>query len=47
MLEESGPDHKKLFIVGVYLNDALVAKGKGMSKQDAEVEAAKEALKNI
>ena len=47
VLEESGPDHKKLFIVGVYLNDALVAKGKGMSKQDAEVEAAKEALKNI
>jgi len=47
VLEESGPDHKKLFVVGVYLNDELIAKGRGMSKQDAEVEAAKEALKNI
>ena len=47
VLEESGPDHKKLFTVGAYLNDDLVAKGRGFSKQDAEVEAAQEALKKL
>lgn len=44
VLDESGPDHKKLFTVGVYFDKKLVAKGSGYSKQDAEVEAAKEAL---
>jgi len=45
VLLEQGPDHDKLFLVGVYLNDELVAKGWGKSKQEAESEAAKEALK--
>ena len=45
VLEESGPDHAKHFVVGVYLGQELVARGEGSSKQEAEEEAAKEALK--
>ena len=44
VLSESGPDHAKTFIVGVYVDDRLVGEGTGPSKQDAEVEAAKSAL---
>lgn len=47
VLSESGPDHQKNFTIGVYFGDKLIAKGIGLSKQDAEIEAAKEALKNI
>lgn len=39
-LEEVGPDHDKVFIVGVYVGDDLVAKGEGKSKQDAAQDAA-------
>jgi len=35
-ISESGPDHQKTFEVGVYLNDKLIAKGTGNSKQKAE-----------
>lgn len=45
MLEEWGPDHKKIFKMGVYFGDKLVAEGEGYSKQEAEIEAAKNALK--
>lgn len=45
VLEESGPDHAKKFKVGVFLRDELVAEGEGFSKQEAEEEAAKNALK--
>jgi len=45
ILQESGPDHVKKFVVGVFLGKELVAKGQGLSKQEAEEEAAKEALK--
>jgi ribonuclease III len=44
VLEEQGPDHAKEFVVGVYLGSELVAKGRGTSKQEAQVQAAKEAL---
>lgn len=44
-MKESGPDHEKKFTVGVYLGKDLVATGEGKSKQDAEQEAAKQALK--
>jgi len=43
-LESWGPDHLKHFLVGVYLNKELIAKGEGHSKQEAEVNAAKKAL---
>ncbi|MBC8465209.1 MAG: ribonuclease III [Parcubacteria group bacterium] len=42
--KEIGPDHDKQFTVGVYLGEELVAKGNGRSKQDAEQEAAGNAL---
>jgi len=45
VLEEKGPDHAKYFLVGVYLGNVLVAKGGGYSKQEAEEETAKAALK--
>lgn len=45
LIEETGPDHNKKFIIGVYLNDRLIAKGKGNSKQEAEQKAANNALK--
>jgi len=36
VVSESGPDHDKKFVVGVYLNDELVAEGDGASKQEAQ-----------
>jgi ribonuclease III len=45
VLEEWGPDHDKHFVVGVFLKDELVAKGEGSSKQEAEEDAANNALK--
>ncbi len=45
VIEEWGPDHEKHFIIGAYLGDELIAKGEGSSKQEAELAAAKEALK--
>ncbi|OGI26040.1 MAG: ribonuclease III [Candidatus Moranbacteria bacterium RBG_13_45_13] len=44
VISESGPDHDKKFIVGVYLEDEEVAQGEGNSKQQAQREAAKAAL---
>jgi len=44
IIKEWGPDHKKKFTVGVFLNEQLVAEGEGYSKQEAEEEAAKKAL---
>jgi ribonuclease III len=44
LLEEKGPDHDKHFIVGVYLGSEKVSVGEGKSKQEAEQEAASEAL---
>jgi len=43
-LEEKGPDHDKHFTVGVYLGADEIARGTGKSKQDAEQDAAKNAL---
>ncbi len=44
VLSEVGPDHSKEFEVGVFLGSELVAVGKGSSKQDAQIEAARKAL---
>jgi ribonuclease III len=44
VLEEWGPDHAKHFIVGIFLDKELVAQGEGDSKQEAELEAAKNGL---
>lgn len=44
VLEESGPDHDKIFKIGVYLGKELVASGSGSSKNEAEQSAAINAL---
>ena len=44
VLSESGPDHDKIFEVGVYLGEKLAGTGSGPSKQDAEQKAAEDAL---
>lgn len=44
VIRETGPDHDKEFVVGVYAKDALVAQGSGKSKQEAEQAAAHAAL---
>lgn len=41
---ESGPDHDKKFVVGVYLDDELIAEGEGRSKQEAQRNAAEKGL---
>lgn len=40
IMDETGPDHNKHFVVGVFLEKELVAKGQGSSKQEAETAAA-------
>ncbi|MFA6106229.1 MAG: ribonuclease III [Patescibacteria group bacterium] len=45
VLGETGPDHAKIFEIGLYLGEELVAKGKGSSKQEAQVEAARKGIK--
>jgi ribonuclease III len=44
VLKEWGPDHAKHFLVAVYLGEEEVARGEGSSKQEAEMNAAREAL---
>ena len=45
VLSEDGPAHQRIFRVGVFFTEKLVAEGSGASKQEAETEAAKNALK--
>jgi len=45
VLSSSGPDHEKTFEVGLYLDDKLISTGHGMSKQEAQVDAAENGLK--
>lgn len=47
VLEESGPDHNKNFISGVFIDKDLAAKGEGSSKNLAEQDAAKVALDQV
>jgi ribonuclease-3 len=44
VLEEVGPDHDKLFTLGVFVGDILMGKGSGPSKQIAQQQAARAAL---
>ncbi len=47
IIEESGPDHSKSYVVGVYVEEKLLAQGRGSSKQDAEKAAARAALEAL
>lgn len=44
VLAEEGPDHDKIFRLGVYVGNRLLGEGKGPSKQVAQQEAAQNAL---
>lgn len=44
VLEEVGPDHDKVFTLGVYVGDMLMGKGTGPNKQFAQQQAARAAL---
>jgi ribonuclease-3 len=46
IINESGPDHDKTFEAEVCLNGKVLATGKGKSKKEAEMQAAKKALEN-
>jgi len=47
ILDEHGPDHAKIFTVGLYIDDEQVATGTGSSKQEAQVDAAAQGIKNM
>ena len=44
VIEEIGPDHDKIFTLGVYINNELFGTGSGPSKQVAQQQAAQAAL---
>lgn len=44
VVSEVGPDHDKNFTIAIYFGDEKVSTGKGKSKQEAEQEAARNAL---
>ena len=44
VLKEEGPDHAKKFTVSVMIGNQEIATGEGMSKQEAQVNAAKAGL---
>lgn len=45
VVSESGPDHNKVFVVAAYMNTDEIGRGSGPSKQEAEISAAENALK--
>ena len=44
LIDQSGPDHDKTFVIGAYLGEVKLAQGEGRSKQEAEQAAAEKAL---
>ena len=44
VINQSGPDHDKTFIVGAFIAQEKIANGEGRSKQEAEQAAAEKAL---
>ena len=47
LIEESGPEHDKIFVVRVHVGDTIQGNGSGHNKKSAEKAAAAEALENI
>jgi ribonuclease-3 len=47
LVEATGPDHAKEFVVEVRIDGKVLGRGSGRSKKAAEMEAAKVALKNL
>ena len=47
LLDSSGPDHKKEFLIAVILDEKTIATAKGKSKKEAQQKAAQLALKEL
>lgn len=47
VLKESGLDHEKEFVIGVFLHDKQLGEGVGSSKQEAQQQAAQNALMGL
>ena len=47
VVEERGPDHAKIFVIHLRMNDRTLACGKGTSKKEAEQDAAEQFLKQL
>lgn len=45
VLSEDGPDHEKIFTLGVFVGENKMGEGEGPSKQIAQQEAAREAIR--
>ena len=45
VLDENGPDHDKTFTLGVFVGEKQMGQGEGPSKQIAQQEAARDAIK--
>ena len=45
VIKEDGPDHEKTFTLGVFVGDKKMGEGEGPSKQTAQQEAAREAIR--
>lgn len=46
LVKEKGPDHNKIFTMAAMLGEIVISKGEGISKQNAEQNAASDALDN-
>jgi ribonuclease-3 len=47
VIEESGPDHSKIFTIAVMINDQEIGRGTGASKKEAQQASAADALERI
>lgn len=47
LVSATGPDHDRVFTIGVYCDDELIGTGTGKSKKDAEQKSAKDALNKM
>ena len=47
MISANGPDHRKMFIMDVYINDTLCGSGRGLNKKEAQQKAARDACRKL
>ncbi|MHC1742723.1 MAG: ribonuclease III [Syntrophobacteraceae bacterium] len=47
LIKEEGPDHEKIFFMEVYLGDAMLERGSGKSKKEAQQDAASRAIRKL
>jgi ribonuclease III len=47
VVDEIGPDHKKVFVVEVVVDNEVIARSSGRTKKEAQQEAARAAIENL